>query len=176
MLKTPPSQCQLSQSENKQPHQVQTSEPNSLSQSAPDNLLTFVTATLAPLLMSWTTLSAWPLCEATRRRSESARTVAASCWLMKQGGREGGRLQTQGDPGTSTSWPAQGDETGTRGGNEEWTLTVWRSQSPTLMPSSEPAGEQEAHVLIKEQRSVSNYRQMSSSDFRLRFFKIKVPY
>lgn len=45
--------------------------------------LTLVTATFAPLLMSWTTLSAWPLCEAMRRRSESARTSAASCWLMK---------------------------------------------------------------------------------------------
>lgn len=46
--------------------------------------LTLVTATLAPLLISCTTFSAWPLCDATRRRSESARTDAASCWLMKQ--------------------------------------------------------------------------------------------
>lgn len=47
-------------------------------------ILTFVTATCAPLLISWTTHSACPLCEAMRRRSESARTSATSCWLMKQ--------------------------------------------------------------------------------------------
>lgn len=46
--------------------------------------LTLVTATLAPLFISWTTLSACPLCEATRRCSESVRTSAASSWLMKQ--------------------------------------------------------------------------------------------
>lgn len=50
-----------------------------------DQSLTLVTATFAPLLISWTTLSACPLCAAMRRRSESARTSAASCWLMKQG-------------------------------------------------------------------------------------------
>lgn len=46
--------------------------------------LTLVTATLAPLFINWTTLSARPLCEATRRCSESVRTSAASSWLMKQ--------------------------------------------------------------------------------------------
>lgn len=46
--------------------------------------LTLVTATLAPLFISWTTLSACPLCDATRRCSESVRTSAASSWLMKQ--------------------------------------------------------------------------------------------
>lgn len=50
----------------------------------PPDILTLVTATFAPLLISWTTHSAWPLWEAVRRRSESARTSAASCWLMKQ--------------------------------------------------------------------------------------------
>lgn len=49
-----------------------------------DQWPTLVTATFAPLLMSWTTFSACPLCEAMRRRSENARTSAASCWLMKQ--------------------------------------------------------------------------------------------
>lgn len=46
--------------------------------------LTLVTATLAPLFISWTTLSACPLFEATRSCSESVRTSAASSWLMKQ--------------------------------------------------------------------------------------------
>lgn len=39
-----------------------------------------VTATLAPLLISCTTLSTWPLYAATSRRSDSAATT--SCWLM----------------------------------------------------------------------------------------------
>lgn len=64
--------------------------------------LTLVVATLAPLLMSWTTWSARPLCEATRRRSESARTDGASCWLMNytKPWREG---ECSGSAGTSPS-------------------------------------------------------------------------
>lgn len=46
--------------------------------------LTLVTATFAPLLISWTTLSGCPLCEAMSRCSERATTWASSCWLMEQ--------------------------------------------------------------------------------------------
>lgn len=57
---------------------------NTSSQKHKHPALTLVTATLAPLFISWTTLSACPLCDATRRCSESVRTSAASSWLMKQ--------------------------------------------------------------------------------------------
>lgn len=63
--------------------------------------LTLVTATLAPLLISCTTLSACPLCEAMRRCSERARTSAASSWLMEQSRR---RCSSQ----TKTTGSAEG--------------------------------------------------------------------
>lgn len=107
-------------------------------------LLTFVTATLAPLLMSWTTLSGWPLCEATRRRSDSARTAAASCWLMKQRwrrrGREGGVCRHgRGPAGRLAHGPLGGGTLCACG-------TLPRSPWHVL---GEPAEAQETHVLIR---------------------------
>lgn len=72
--------------------------------------LTLVTATLAPLFISWTTLSACPLWDATRRCSESARTSAASSWLMKQRSRcwnsqTGARGHTEGCH-SAELWPS----------------------------------------------------------------------
>lgn len=86
--------------------------------------LTLVSATVAPLFISWTTLSACPLCEAMRRCSERARTWTPSSWLMEHQADAAAAWRT-----TGRSWGGRGDHPGASGS------CCWK-QRPHLSPAA----------------------------------------